>query len=162
MGSAKAGQLIMNYSMVTLLGLLVALTLLSSAHAFDCKRYTVKQIEISGNQTGNMSEIFRTTKDTQRCSAVYKLDNTTCSSMQLTCGRWYLPNKDPVQCRRGDKFLIKVDDSKPRVFCEHEKPTSYYPAYSFQRMKVWFSAAVDSKFPNSGATCKIKCAEVLS
>ena len=19
--------------------------------------------------------------------------------MQLTCGRWYLPNKDPVQCR---------------------------------------------------------------
>ena len=97
-------------------------------------------------------------------------------SMQLTCGRWYLPNKDPVQCRflhdvvfgvmarmmvmvvvlgmmlrtmmrmmmmvvmrmmvimvhitfgsvaedndfqlfsrRGDKFLIKVDDSKPRV-----------------------------------------------
>ena len=34
-----------------------------------------------------------------RCSAVYKLDNTTCSSMQLTCGRWYLPNKDPVQCR---------------------------------------------------------------
>ena len=32
----------------------------------DCKRYTVKQIDISGNQTGNMSEIFRTTKDTQR------------------------------------------------------------------------------------------------
>ena len=30
---------------------------------------------------------------------MYKLDNTTCSSMQLTCGRWYLPNKDPVQCR---------------------------------------------------------------
>merc|ERR1712013_550169 len=144
------GQVIMN-SMGAFLGLVVALTLLSSAHAFDCKRYTVKQIEISGNQTGNMSEIFRTTKDTQRCSAVYKLDNTTCSSMQLTCGRWYLPNK----------FLIKVDDSKPRVFCEHEKPTSYYPAYSFQRMKVWFSAAVDSKFPNSGATCKIKCAEVL-
>ena len=22
-------------------------------------------------------------------------------------------------------------------FCEHEKPTSYYPAYSFQRMKVF-------------------------
>lgn len=34
--------------------------------AVDCKRYTVKQIDISGNQTGNMSEIFRTTKDTQR------------------------------------------------------------------------------------------------
>ena len=34
--------------------------------AVDCKRYTVKEIEISGNQTGNMSEIFRTTKDTQR------------------------------------------------------------------------------------------------
>merc|ERR1712010_383175 len=121
---------IMNSSMGTFMGLLVALALLSSAHAFDCKRYTVKQIDISGNQTGNMSEIFRTTKDT-------------------------------VKCRRGDKFLIKVDDSKPRVFCEHEKPTSFYPAYSFQRMKVWFSAAVDSKFPNSGATCKIKCAEVL-
>merc|ERR1712189_105262 len=119
MGAAQAGQIIMN-SMGTLLGLLVAVTLLSSAHAFDCKRYTVKQIDISGNNTGNMSEIFRTTKDTQRCSAVYKLDNTTCSSMQLTCGRWYLPNKDTVQCRRGDKFLIKVDDSKPRVFCEHE------------------------------------------
>merc|ERR1739849_26224 len=119
------GQVIMN-SMGTFLGLVVALTLLSSAHAFDCKRYTVKQIDISGNQTGNMSEIFRTTKDTQRCSAVYKVDDTT-----------------------------------PRVFCEHEKPTSYYPAYSFQRMKVWFSAAVDSKFPNSGATCKIKCAEVV-
>merc|ERR1712037_823246 len=118
-GSAEAGQIIMNSSTGTLMGLLVALTLLSSAHAFDCKRYTVKQIDISGNQTGNMSEIFRTTKDTQRCSAVYKLDNTTCSSMQLTCGRWYLPNKDPVQCRRGGKF------------------------------------------PNSGATCKIKCAEVL-
>ena len=26
----------------------------------------MKQIEISGNQTGNMSEIFRTDKDTQR------------------------------------------------------------------------------------------------
>ena len=69
-----------------------------------------------------MTEIFTTTRNTQRkdfkptalaeksttininvfpfrCSAVYKLDNTTCSSMQLTCGRWYLPNKDPVQCR---------------------------------------------------------------
>merc|ERR1719431_1121517 len=117
------------------MGLVVALGLLHSTTAFDCKRYTVREIDIT--------------------------DNTTCSSMQLTCGRWYLPNKDPVQCRRGDKFLIKVDDSKPRVFCEHDKPTSYYPAYSFQRMKVWFSAAVDSKFPNSGATCKIKCAEVL-
>merc|ERR1711962_1362864 len=82
---------------------------------------------------------------------VVELDGNTTAKFEST----------KITNRRGDKFLIKVDDSKPRVFCEHDKPTSYYPAYSFQRMKVWFSAAVDSKFPNSGATCKIKCAEVL-
>merc|ERR1712013_308284 len=115
-----------------------------------CGRWTNRVVELDGNTTAK----FESTKITNRCTVLYKPTNCT-GPIKLTCSKFLVDN------RRGDKFLIKVDDSKPRVFCDHEKPTSYYPAYSFQRMKVWFSAAVDSKFPNSGATCKIKCAEVL-
>merc|ERR1712181_113253 len=81
--------------------------------------------EISGNQTGNETEIFRTTKDTQRCSAVYKLDNTTCSSMQLTCGRWYLPNK--IQCSAGEatSSSSKLMTQNPEHFVNMRSPPAF-------------------------------------
>merc|ERR1712013_551253 len=151
----------MGNSMGSFLGLVVALTLLSSAHAFDCKRYTVKQIEISGNQTGNMSEIFRTTKDTQRCSAVYKLDNTTCSSMQPTCGRWYLPNK------KGDSFITKPAAKnntveQPRIWCKREGPSENFPSLSpYGNLKVWYKRSTGQlgtgRFPKKGVRCSVSC-----
>ena len=47
--------------------------------------------------------------------------------------------KCPSQCwlKIFSDFLLKVDSKSFHRFCEHEKPTSYYPAYSFQRMKVF-------------------------
>merc|ERR1711964_794417 len=115
MGSAEAGQIIMN-SMGTLLGLLVALTLLSSAHAFDCKRYTVKQIEISGNQTGNMSEIFRTTKTHRGVLPSTSLTTQHVQACNLLAADGTCPTK--IQCSAGEatSFSSKLMTQNPECF----------------------------------------------
>ena len=33
-------------------------------------------------------------------------------------------------------MLVKLDSSKPKAFCEHEKPTEFYPAVAFSTLKV--------------------------
>ena len=76
--------------------------------AVDCKRYTVKQIEISGNQTGNMSEIFRTTKDTQR----YDKDSED-GNVPVTRDEFKL---EINQNHQRYKFLI-LRSSKDTAFC---------------------------------------------
>merc|ERR1711935_330815 len=120
----------------------------------NCAKYTTKTITI----TTDSESIFTTAKDTSRCVAHYKT-HATCDEMIMTCNRFFLPNKDPFMCRRGDTLYTKADGSQPKVYCDHRKPIPDYPVIANSTLKVWYIAkkAEAQMYPDKGATCTIKC-----
>merc|ERR1719228_2051675 len=127
-------------------------------HDVWCGKYTTRHIEVGNNETSTITS----TKDTGRCKVVYDMASgaTNCTKLEFTCGRFFLPNKDPAKCRRGSKMFVKVDDMKPRVYCDRNKPTFDYPAVADKDFRIWINMQevyeVD-KWPAAGVTCRVNC-----
>merc|ERR1711931_309729 len=112
------------------LGLLVALTSGGAARAqemeeegdtkegqtlapsFTCGRYTTRTVLIGSSTVSNVASA----KGTRRCAILYKL--TDCNEMKLTCTKFYVDNRDPYKCRRGDVFNVRSTGGKPMKFCK--------------------------------------------
>merc|ERR1712236_130974 len=98
---------------MNILGLFLAFTILQTAyseplHDVWCGKYTSRHIDVGFNETSTITS----TEDTGRCKVVYDMAaaGANCTKMEFTCGRFFLPNKDPAKCRRGSKMFVKVDD----------------------------------------------------
>merc|ERR1712013_566462 len=51
-----------------------------------------------------------------RCTVLYKL--TSCKEMRMTCQKFYVDNRDPYKCKRGDTFTVKSKGRKPKAYCK--------------------------------------------
>ena len=58
---------------------------------------------------------MRTRKMTRRCVASYEAANG-CTGIRLKCPKFYVPNDDGDQCRKGDFMRVKTpQDTLPEV-----------------------------------------------
>ena len=80
------------------------------APTIRCGRYTHKIIKV-GKETFS---VFKTEKETRRCTIIYKVTGG-CTKAKLTCGAFFLPNKDPFTCERGDRMYVKASGTQPRA-----------------------------------------------
>ena len=62
----------------------------------------------------NSAAKFEADKPTKRCTGLYKL--TDCMEMQLTCSHLLVDNRDPEQCKRGNEFNIKAENTKSETY----------------------------------------------
>merc|ERR1712215_60978 len=105
---------------------------------------------------------FYASATTKRCLVYATLVNG-CNAMELTCGRFFFPNKEGrPKCNRGDKMMVKIDERKPSRYCGTSspiwnKPNYFYPAISQKKMKVTFVLLPWEVYPDRGATCTIRC-----
>merc|ERR1711970_1359808 len=104
----------------------------------------------------NTKSVFKTQRETRRCTLIYKATPGCPQGAILTCGAFFLPNKDPFKCRRGDRMYVKASGTKPRPYCEHRKPTRNFPAVA-QKLKVVVSINPDKMYPEKGVTCRVEC-----
>eukprot|EP00091_Calanus_sinicus_P025681 TRINITY_DN993_c0_g1_i3.p1 TRINITY_DN993_c0_g1~~TRINITY_DN993_c0_g1_i3.p1 ORF type:complete len:156 (-),score=35.87 TRINITY_DN993_c0_g1_i3:231-698(-) len=117
-----------------------------------CGKNTHKIVNIGANTVS----VFKTQRHTRRCTIIYKLAGS-CTASILTCGAFYLPNKDEFKCRRGDRMYVKAAGGQPRSYCEKNKPTKSFPAISPGKLKVTISIHPSKMYPSKGATCTVKC-----
>merc|ERR1712013_444327 len=90
--------------------------------SFTCGKYTTRTVLIG----------------TMRCTVLYKL--TSCEEMRMTCRKFYVDNRDPYKCKRGDTYTVKSKGRKPKAYCKRNKPNDRYPAISDGNMKMWYTA----------------------
>merc|ERR1719219_3214268 len=83
-----------------------------------------------------------------RCTVLFKL--TDCKEMRMTCQKFYVDNRDPYKCKRGDTFTVKSKGRKPKAYCKRNKPNDRYPAMSDGNMKMWYTAKGGKRYPKKG------------
>ena len=84
-----------------------------------------------------------------------------CTNLLYICYKFFLPNEDWNECKRGDVMFVKPDNHNPRTYCNHKKPVYNYPAMSHidhgtGNMKVWFKM-IPGVFPDRKAQCTVYC-----
>jgi len=121
------------------------------APTIRCGRYTHRIINVGKNTFS----VFKTEKETRRCTIIYKV-SSGCSKAKLTCGAFFLPNKDPFSCERGDRMYVKASGTQPRAYCDTNKPTNNFPAVA-PKLKVITTLHADKMYPNKGVTCRVQC-----
>merc|ERR1711915_444921 len=100
---------------------------------------------------------FQTQALTRRCTLVYKLTGG-CNQSSLTCGSFFLPNKDPQKCRRGDRMYVRSAGTQPRAYCDTTKPTRNFPVVSQGGdLKITVDMSASSMYPKKGVKCVVKC-----
>ena len=75
-----------------------------------CGAWTNRVVNVGKNSAAK----FEADKSTKRCTVLYKL--TDCKEMQLTCSYLLVDNRDPEQCKRGNAFNIKAENTKPETY----------------------------------------------
>merc|ERR1712128_70687 len=120
-----------------------------------CGRYTTKRVEVKRNTIGT----FTVQKQTRRCVAYYELKGG-CREMKLTCSTFFVDNRDPGRCKNGDRFLVKVPNTKkPMRYCKNDKPTDRFPVLSTSKMKIWFHAHEHKRFKSKAVSCQVECSK---
>merc|ERR1719244_288584 len=118
-----------------------------------CGKFTHKKVVVKGNTIGT----FTVQKRTKRCVAHYTIGGG-CKLMKLTCSTFFVDNRDRARCRKGDRFLVKVPQSKqPMRYCKNHKPTDRFPVLSSSTMKVWYHAHTDQKYKSKAISCQVEC-----
>ena len=77
--------------------------------SFTCGKYTTRTVLIGASTTS----VVASQKGTMRCTVLYKL--TSCKEMRMTCQKFYVDNRDPYKCKRGDTFTVKSKGRKPKA-----------------------------------------------
>jgi len=123
-----------------------------------CGSWTNRVVEV-----GAMTEAkFETSRDTRRCVVLYKPVGT-CTSMKLTCKKFYVDNRDPVMCKRGDVFITKSGETQPRRFCKRDGPTNNFPAMApdSTNLRAWYVNDIGlndyGRYPSKGVKCFVCC-----
>merc|ERR1712106_1101554 len=120
-----------------------------------CGRFTTKRVEGKRNTIGT----FTVQKQTRRCVAYYELKGG-CREMKLTCSTFFVDNRDPGRCKNGDRFLVKVPNTKkPMRYCKNDKPTDRFPVLSTSKMKIWFHAHEHKRFKSKAVSCQVECSK---
>jgi len=105
---------------------------------------------------------YETTRQTRRCVALFK-PVEDCTELQLTCTKFYVDNRDPWKCKRGDTFTTKSGDTKPRVFCKRDGPTVNFPVLSpdTTNIRVWYRNNMElmdkNRYKKKGVKCMVTC-----
>merc|ERR1711970_48099 len=137
------------------IGACLAIILLHTAYSgptYNCGRNSHKVVRVGAGVT----YLFKATRETRRCVVLYKISGS-CSEMKLSCGGFFLPNKDDFRCRRGDKMLVKSMGSKPAVYCNSRKPMKNFPVLSRGGIKIWTDIRPSKMYPSKGLTCAVTC-----
>jgi len=109
---------------------------------------------------------METTKGTRRCTVLFKPgadEGYQCTELELTCSKFFVDNRDPWKCKRGDQFWTKSGDTKPRVWCKRDGPTKNYPvlAPDETNIKAWYINKMYindmRRYPKKGIKCTVKC-----
>merc|ERR1712001_811138 len=120
-----------------------------------CGAWTNRVVNIGKNSAAK----FEADKSTKRCTVLYKL--TDCLEMELTCSYLLVDNRDPEQCKRGNAFNIKAENTKPETFCRRDRLVPEYPARSRGNMKVWYTNTEGilgkGRYKNQGVKCTATC-----
>ena len=77
--------------------------------------------------------------------------------MKMTCQKFFVPNKDPHKCKKGDTFNVKSRGGKPLTFCNRNKPTDSFPVLSDGKLKMWYTAGRSKGYPRKGFSCTTIC-----
>merc|ERR1712025_1026250 len=118
-----------------------------------CGKYTTKRVKVKASTIGT----FTVQRRTKRCIAYYTVEDS-CSEMKLTCSSFFVDNRDPIKCKKGDRFLVKVSGHrKPMSYCKNHKPTERFPVLSKKKMKVWFVAENDVRYKSKFISCQVEC-----
>merc|ERR1712123_50568 len=70
--------------------------------SFTCGKYTTRTVLIGSSITS----VIKSDKGTRRCTVLFKLSD--CAEMKMTCQKFYVDNRDPYKCKRGDTFNVKA------------------------------------------------------
>eukprot|EP00092_Neocalanus_flemingeri_P007935 GFUD01008562.1.p1 GENE.GFUD01008562.1~~GFUD01008562.1.p1 ORF type:complete len:147 (+),score=22.51 GFUD01008562.1:70-510(+) len=138
-----------------LLLLAICIVHVANSELVQCGKWTTKTVQVGQNTNSG----FNTNKGTRRCSVLFKI-GPGCEVMKMFCRRFFLPNRDDYRCRdrKGDVMQVKTDGEKPRVYCNHRKPTPDFPVMSTRSLKATVKMARPyKKYPNRGATCFVSC-----
>merc|ERR1712119_167989 len=123
--------------------------------SFTCGKYTTRTVLIGADTTS----VVESQKGTMRCTVLFKLTN--CKEMRMTCQKFYVDNRDPYKCKRGDTFTVKSKGRKPKAYCKRNKPNDRYPAMSNGNMKMWYTAKGGKRYPKKGFSCTTVCSKPL-
>merc|ERR1712142_349947 len=146
MGGMRTEQVILGLALLCL-----SMVSAQKAPTITCGKYTHRIIEV-GKKTWS---VFQTQKETRRCTLIYKVTGG-CQKANLRCGAFFLPNKDPYTCEKGDRMYVKAAGTKPRPYCEHKKPTKNFPAVA-EKLKIIVTLNPDKGYPNKGVKCSVTC-----
>merc|ERR1719474_2255656 len=123
------------------------------APSFTCGKFTTRTVLIGKNTVS----VVKSAKGTTRCTVLYKLSD--CSEMKMTCQKFYVDNRDPYKCKRGDTFNVKSAGGKPMSYCKRNKPNERFPVLSRKNMKMWYTASGGKRYPNKGFSCTVVCSK---
>merc|ERR1712128_159912 len=122
--------------------------------SFTCGKYTTRTVLIGSSTTS----VIKSDRGTMRCTVLFKLSD--CKEMKMTCQKFYVDNRDPYKCKRGDTFNVKAKGGKPMSYCKRNKPNERYPAVSTGNMKVWYTAMGGKRYPKKGFSCTTVCSHM--
>merc|ERR1712123_560525 len=74
--------------------------------SFTCGKYTTRTVLIGSGTTS----VIKSDRGTMRCTVLFKLSD--CKEIKMTCQKFYVDNRDPYKCKRGDTFNIKAKGGK--------------------------------------------------